>query len=247
MLILTERDIATGERRQKQFLEELTRAHDRIGFTVKGALEWLLLFSQRDLSDLSSGDWSNLQYEMLAFGRYGAPVKKRGVWTRQGLLSPLSLVFTPTALPTMKRVRVFQGLVHKAVEGILSKCSLVFEPKALQLVLYPSRDPKPTWDMVSASEVSEAALEYALVHLLAQGADRLRRCPRCQKLFLADRVSQEFCSRKCQTQVASYQYRVRKGLITGRRRGRPRKAEERIQGKGTKRREGSHGKTRAKG
>ena len=52
------------------YLEELTKAAQRIGDTTEGAGEWLARFARTDLQVLSTGGWTDLQYEIANLAEY---------------------------------------------------------------------------------------------------------------------------------------------------------------------------------
>ncbi|MBK9112928.1 MAG: hypothetical protein IPM88_14980 [Nitrospira sp.] len=43
--------------------------------------------------------------------------------------------------------------------------------------------------------------EYRFAHLLVDYAGRIRRCPECQRIYLAIRFDQRYCGPRCQTRV----------------------------------------------
>ena len=52
------------------YIEELTKAAQRIGETTDGAGEWLARFARTDLQALSTGGWTDLQYEIANLAEY---------------------------------------------------------------------------------------------------------------------------------------------------------------------------------
>src|SRR3990167_897009 len=144
----------------------------------------------------------------------------------------------------------FQALTRQTIDTILKKQSLLFKFPSLQRILFfdPPRTlrsvlgnkiitdaqllaailPGGGWiERVSAENPTEV-LTYLMLDLLNEHAELVRQCPEfehngCQRLFLADRKNQDFCSVKCQNRAATRRYRVEHGMISGRPRGRPRK------------------------
>jgi hypothetical protein len=49
--------------------------------------------------------------------------------------------------------------------------------------------------------------EYRFAHLLVDYSGRIRRCPECQRIYLAIRVDQIYCGPRCQTRVATRKWR----------------------------------------
>jgi len=72
------------------------------------------------------------------------------------------------------------------------------------------------------------AFRYILVYLLGHFSKDLRRCPECQKRFLARRYNQVFCGVRCQNRVAARKSRATPPDRVGKR-GRPVKAAGKIQ------------------
>lgn len=150
-----------------------------------------------------------------------------------------------------EEITSFQALTQQTIEKILKKQSLPFKFPSLQRILFfdPPRTlrsvlgnklitdaqlldailPGMGWiERVSAENPTEV-LSYLMLDLLKEHAGLVRKCPEfehkgCHRLFLADRKNQDFCSVKCQGRAATRRYRVERGLISGRPRGRPRKA-----------------------
>lgn len=77
----------------KGLSEEERRADARIGTTTGSAARWLVDFVNLDLETLSEGDWLNLRWEYIRFGRLGIPVQlaprtmvqKDQAWAKEGI------------------------------------------------------------------------------------------------------------------------------------------------------------------
>jgi hypothetical protein len=228
-----------------QYLGELAHASSRIGHTTKKAIGWLLRFAKLDLSKLSIGDFTNLQYELTSFRQDGVLNEKKALAyvTGQPIVSGYDC--RPRTLPedgliTLSEMIEFQTLVRQTVERIREKRMTLFTFSSLERCLYfdPTQstvfllgkaiDRPPRWVLVTTMENPMESLTYAMLDLLKDHANAITQCPefahpKCQGLFLAERKNQNFCSVTCQSRVATRRYRLERGLISGRPRGRPRK------------------------
>jgi len=195
---------------------------------AKNRLQWLLNLADKDLSVISSGDWTNLEYELLAF--HQVPLVAR-VGSKIGVI---------TRFPTKKDVELFHSSIKKELNRLIEERTAVFDTGPIVLHINPriglkiseSDDGKlnkeiiqehSPWEVSPVAETRWGASQYILSDLIPRYAHIIRRCPECNKLFLADRKNQSYCSLKHQNYAAGRKYRKSKGLITGRKRGRPRK------------------------
>ena len=75
--------------------------------------------------------------------------------------------------------------------------------------------PRPLWDVVKDQWVTiwdvgtlEAAM-YLMLLFDIQGRGQILTCPRCRKVFVADRARTQFCSNPCQNAAKVQRFRAR--------------------------------------
>lgn len=204
---------------------ELEKARARIGHTADEAMRWLLRFAALDdLNQLSAGDWLNTQFEVLALGKFSVP----GVTPTHPFMR-LHYALAAESVIHPDELRAVHATARTAVQKVLDR--EIIDWSAVPLTAFQRGDPlrflllpEPTWTLTTEGEFA-AAVTYTLIHLFAQKASRIRRCPQCQKVHLTDRENKFYCSTKCQNAAGTLRYRQAHGLISGRKRGRPRKEE----------------------
>ena len=196
--------------------EELEKARARIGPTPVHEVRWLLGLSGLDLRRSSAGDLLNLLYEFLAFCQ---PLGPRRV--KPGVVQLFGL---PRGGLNKKSLVDFREDVNGIFEKILRGDYLQFDPPKVTIALLPPgpRDQHPEWTVDFLSDDPQGVALYRLLQIVQPYAHLVRKCPTCRKRFLADRINQEYCSTRCQTRMAVWNFR---GTPRDRRgkRGRPRK------------------------
>ncbi len=197
---------------------ELDKAFDRLGRTYADTMKWAVRFAQCDLSTISEGDWLNLAYEVTAFTRYGVV---RRPWSLHKVLKwapgkPLPYLAkaestpgwgdarSPVELPKKEVVIPLQAITLGALHSLVEQEVASFKLPAVWLEVIRLEPSSP--GTVQPVSTAEGAFTYHLAHLLAENAGNLRRCPECQKFFVADRRNQRYCTVSCQTRVASRKY-----------------------------------------
>lgn len=234
---------------------ELVKARARIGDSAEKIIRWLLAFAQRDLSQLSFGDWRNLEYEMFEFVHHGviSPRADHGalVVTATSWRGSVANPTAPTR-PTMDEITGFHQRVNGLLALILKKGAQSQSTAAhgriyaqltdVYIELRPQAQGR-SWPLelqVSTEAIGSAWLFMAM-QTVAPLAGLIRRCPlrECGVMFLADRSNQHYCSLQHQTTAATRKYRQK--TSTGHPRGRPATKGTITQTKG-----GSHGTTRPK-
>lgn len=205
--------------------EELNAAIDRMKPGGDGVMRWLLEFSQKDLSKISEGDWMNLRVEFIIFQLAGG-AKPLFDDRLPDLFKPEMKMFLRSANDIESWQEVLRGYIDLIIKKShftlpIPQMSISFVPPTL----YYSKD--DSWfSLTLALDLdSLTTCNFALAALLKKYTHLIRCCPECNKFFLADRKNQSFCSAKHQGYAAVRKYRKSKGLITGRKRGRPRKQE----------------------
>lgn len=125
-------------------------------------------------------------------------------------------IFEFQNLPEKNTVQELQRITLKHIEGLIIKGAAAFPlPQITIHILNIDRLGKTEIQLrdgtfkpveigwmkyVSASSPRESFIYY-LATMLSKYAPRLRRCPGCQTVFLADRKNQEYCSTKCQSRT----------------------------------------------
>ena len=224
------------------FVIELAKAWQRMGNTSADVMRWLLRFERCDLSTLSSGDWSNLQYELIAFRQDGVSLIDNAL--AHMMDPPLDSVHEDL-MKHMSQPQIvsFQKMVTQTLEAIKTKQPTQLKFPSFERCLYfnPVRRSiamsgkvvarPPQWVLRSTMHDPMEALTYWFLELMKDHANAIRQCPEsgqpvCQGLFLAERKNQSFCSVNCQSRAATRRFRAEHGLSSGRPRGRPRKTND---------------------
>ena len=223
-------------------VEELRKAFQRIGHTPRDRMKWTLKFAQRDLTTLSDGDWLNLAFEVAAFTRFGMlgePVFTRGSELFGSLHDPIWANFLgPVAVPTQEEITGLQASTKQKITHLAVAKATAVELGNTSLRVYPFGKFGGIVHVVT--ELPSGRFNYVLAHLLADHLGRLRRCPECGLLFLADRRNQRYNSVRCQNRAASRRFRATPPERIGKR-GRPRKTPEQRKEE-TRRRRAGHSK-----
>lgn len=154
------------------------------------SLEWLLEFSQLDLKHLSPGQWTDLSAELAVFSRYGPVVTKLPLI--EGWLGSRSM-----PRPSPKEAAAWQGLIRAPLNALLDKGLAKFPPVQVTGHIYylKSAEKVATWIHAKGREQS---FIYHAFRSLEGEIRRIKRCEQCQRIYLADRRTQKFCSIKCQ-------------------------------------------------
>jgi hypothetical protein len=196
---------------------ELEKARGRIGLTIEANARWLLHFADLKLEGLSQGDFLNLQYEVWEYGRQLRGVDRYVRFVLNPASRAIDLGGRP---PSLDQLRSHQHFVQQILEGILQAGGYDFKIPTIEIFLFKGqgRDPAQLWML---SDDYQGPFKLAVALALQPVTHRIRRCPECDKRFLADRANQDYDSPGCQSRAAMRRYRKAKGLVTGRRRGRP--------------------------
>jgi hypothetical protein len=178
---------------QRRDVEEFTKAARRIlaqrgvyGGPRPAALAWLLAFVQDDLTTYSFGEWSDRWAEVKRFsidaglGQSVVPLSNQESRSFPG-------PGEKDAMLTLQQV--MKGDIDAYVN---QGAATTF---ALKIRLHLRKD-APRVIVQSANR--EDSFQFQAFHLLADIGARIRRCRRCQRLFLAGRSDKEFCSGNCQ-------------------------------------------------
>ena len=187
---------------------EVGRALGRIGIPNRDpfrweALNWFVVFAQRDLTSATEGDWLLLNEEIQALlhlitqQQLAVPftrdelqaLQKKGLgWLTLLVDEGSTLMGTFQVHVYVRRGKPFTGTPRIRRWG--------------GLMMLPSHN--------FAGHIPPGGLlglEYHFACLLERWPETVQRCPKCHRLFARFRRHAEFCSRKCQSQVAASEYR----------------------------------------
>jgi len=216
--------------------QELNKASGRLGKSPAARLDWVLRLVQTDLDELSTGSRLDLAYEIYLFSNFGSSPIISGLVPLKGLKAPSSVQLWedpanlskyPRLLPTLETMKEIQLLASNSLFEIVFHGHWDINGFEIQHVRvgHAYGDKAETLLVGGLDTQLEKSFKLSLLLTLTAQGGRVRHCPGCRQYFRAGRRNQEFCSLKCQTRNATLAYRERRGLITGRPRGRPRKVE----------------------
>ena len=101
------------------------------------------------------------------------------------------------------------GISHLSLKEIRTRASFAMASRLSMI------RPRPVWDALTDQWVTiwdvgtlEAAL-YLMVLFDIQGRGQILTCPRCHKVFVADRSRTQFCSNQCQNAAKVQRFRAR--------------------------------------
>lgn len=213
--------------------EETFKAADRVGYTREEMMNWFLRFLQMELTTLSSGDLINLQYEVRYVSRFGWFPDSVGPLKGALVLRSASRQDENEELASQQFLAGWQKDNLRAIDHILAKekakasrsvfINAPLPAMSTRLVSFETETGVRWVQYLEATDPS-GPLQLVIFSLYAQFAGRVRRCPECMRIFLADRCNKGYCTTACQNRAGTKRYRLAHGLITGRKRGRPPKA-----------------------
>jgi hypothetical protein len=195
---------------RQQFNEEMAKAGERITIFPNRAIGWLVNFIQLDLDSFTPSEWMVLAYEIARFveeevpDRHAMPIASASGWSVQAIQGE-ALLYT---LPSRKEATMLQQTIRKHLEHLWKHAvaPVTFSDLTL-LVTLPSALHKRHGSLLVATKPKSKEFEYRVVLLLAQHAGRIRSCQECQRIFLAARLDQLFCTPRCQMRIASRKWR----------------------------------------
>ncbi len=216
-----------NSKEESAYQDQLSLAHARIGHTVNQATEWLLRFTQLELSLLSEGAVVDLGYELNCVGDFlfatspeDAEIRFSSLdwegkerFTKKHLkespLGYLTELFAdspgrrpPMNRPTPETINRLQRFVKEQLEHLLEKKSVAVilpPPIHIQAVAVPSSN---FIGVVSVATTPKDIFIHNAIILLFRCAAMIRQCPECRKHFLADRSNKMNCSVLCQNRAA---------------------------------------------
>ena len=209
---------------------------------------WLMRFSQMKLSELSTGQWTDLRYEINIFGdsflpgpdrfpilpSYGLPASdwEDNIRCTDAEIPLFSQMLSrgeryPIPLPAPEIVEKLQNEAYAILDTFLREdmCALPLPRIQLNLRRFPDLDQPLTQLIVDRPQ---ELFTYNISLLVCLHALRIRRCSECPRIFLTDRKNRLYCSVRCQTRVATRKYQ---GISEDRKgkRGRPPKKQHETQ------------------
>lgn len=179
-------------------INEINKAIQRVGDTPIARFQWVLRFAQSDLNSFSIGDWINFHAELSAFQLNSAEQALNILDKKHRTIS-----YTNKTSPIETEIIEFQKWIKICINGILKKeaIRILLPTFAITLSPPPLENMTEPWIRREASKDLWAIAKHAVMILFGEFAHKLRCCPGCSILFLADRKNQNYCSRNCQSRV----------------------------------------------
>lgn len=222
---------------------QLNKAHERIGQTVPQAIEWLLSFAQTDIASLSEGALIDLGYELNVLGDFrlttnqpgeGVPDFALTVQDWEGrprfqkkvlgepVVDYLLKIFleepnrrSPMNRPSPKQVDHLQRLVIDQFATVVENRFLYLSlPPPFHIQVLGFLDPNLLGVLTLFNNPEHLFIHNAAL-LFVHAAPRIRPCPECKRLFLADRKNKMHCSPRCQNTAAVRRLRQSRPKRTG--------------------------------
>jgi hypothetical protein len=219
------------------YVDELEKASKRIGATIDGVAIWFARFAQRNLQNLSTGEWTDLLYEVAALSEFQYQLSgERALWScaitthdwagkertkdRDELQRWIKQFLTdhandgslpyprpPYELPPRDEVARLQEETITALTELQEHLTYTVDLPSVTL-LYGVR---PSTDEIARLGIlanPRQLFQYNLAWTLGMGAVRIRRCDGCQAWFFADRKNKTYCSSSCQSRAGTRRYRA---------------------------------------
>lgn len=199
------------------FWEDMNKAIDRLGSSGQELITWLLKFAQYDIGHLSTGDFLNLQYEVLVF-EYLDNLRSLDTLSNNNTWN-----ISKGMLLNEEYVQSYQTIVKDFIKHILSNEAFDIEIPNMLISLAPLSN-STKWKQFFIFNEMGGAFVYHLARLFEAYADRIRQCPGCNIIFPSDRINQNYCTVKCQSRHYMQKYRDTPPERIGKR-GRPPKKD----------------------
>lgn len=183
---------------RERVFAEYEKASARIGTSEADQVRWLLNLAQTDVEALSSGDVTNRAFEMAAFARWGGTKEGRTIaseGTGKHAATDYSTYYS------QEEIDEHRQSLKKHIDRLLKTGHTRFELSNVSVDI-GSLQGVPYF-LVS----SPSAFEYRAANLLAPHAHRIRQCSACQRIFLAVRNKQKWCSTRCQSRMGTQRFR----------------------------------------
>ena len=150
-----------------------------------------------------------LAFEVASFvddvaNRHGEEIATEGGWSVQSIPGEK---FRGT-IPSRAEAKEIQTMVLRSLENLWKKAVAAFTfPQFTIIVTLPGADHERKGSVFVATKRKVKEFEYRFAHLLVDYSGRIRRCPECQRIYLAIRFDQTYCGPRCQTRVATRKWR----------------------------------------
>ena len=192
----------------EQFRGEMRKARERILTTADGEVGWLLKFIQTDLDTLTASEWMVVAFEVASFvddvaNARGAEIATEAGWSVRSIPGDGS----SGTLPSRGEAKEIQAMILGSLEKLWETAVTAFTfPQFTIIVTLPLENERRGCVFV-ATKRKVKEFEYRFAHLLVDYSGRIRRCPECQRIYLAIRFDQRYCGPRCQTRVATRKWR----------------------------------------
>jgi hypothetical protein len=181
--------------------QEIERAAARVGNSPRAQMRWAVEdFIAKNLDELTEGDWLNLEHEFYAFATRPSAFGGLRSWQR---------VNKPISPPSKDELRAIQDVwrrlvtkVRKAPEAEMTQVARLNVGVSVQRFAAGSA----LHLRMSAGDRWESIATPSFILLLGF-AYLIRECEECDQLFMAARLKQTFCSRRCKTRVSVRKFR----------------------------------------
>lgn len=218
------------------YLDELEKASKRIGETINDVAIWFARFAQRSLQNLSTGEWTDLLYEVASLGEFQYQLtRERALWShaitsqdwkgnertkdKSQLERWIALIFEqanegtppyplpPYELPPRDEVAHLQEETITALTELQKHHTYSMELPPVGLVCF-ALQATDTIARLGILETPFQLFRYNLAWTIGMSAVRIRRCDGCQAWFFADRKNKTYCSSSCQSRAGTRRYRA---------------------------------------
>jgi hypothetical protein len=218
------------------FRNEIEKASQRFGQTPQQVATWFLQFAEKNLDELSSGQWIDLQYEMcclsevqylpaalwqhaltetdwLGYLRYTEEDLNQfydSVFHRseRGSVSLARLI--PLAVPPTLPPRAAISILRDETLAVLKKISIPRHSVRFEPILEVAIASNPETDETISIGVALSPwhlFRYNLMSIVATTGVRLRQCRLCRHWFYADRKNKYYCKPSCQNCAGTRRFR----------------------------------------
>lgn len=207
------------DQEEREMLDELFKAAERLGKNPDECMRWVLKFAQADLANYSDGQWTDLCAEVDVFTSRGPLIRTGRGFVHLGAAFDWSGPPPEEALPKGKWVAFTFHPSRKQVTALQEHTKEILEAFAqneeIKLVLGPLHIYLEPWRAFRSGGLSfkthtpADAFGFHLTLLLSHYHGRVRSCKACSTMFLADRRNQQYCTTRCLSRVTQRRWRER--------------------------------------
>jgi hypothetical protein len=185
-----------ADKKESQALHAHALDDAQIRVFSRRELPWLLDLVYTDLTKLSPGRWTDLIDEIAAFSFYGrikSYPKIVDFWRRT----------QEPERPTPQMASRLQVIARQYLENFAEGKTVQFQPKQTTFVLKKTlrRNGQTHVTELIKSKQLEEAFRFQIREALLEDGFKVTRCVECQKVYVQDRETQKYCSRRCQSRV----------------------------------------------